>query len=270
MEKLAIKIKNMSFSYGEKSIFENFNLEIFSGTFTCIVGKNASGKSTLSKILCGLYEISKGYIIVDGYLLNNSNLSKIRRSIAVCFDDAASHFIGETVKDDLAFSLENLEYSKKETETSINNIAKKFKLEDLLEKGPSDLSESEKVKVMLASSLIHNPQILLLDNSLCHLTSTDRKLVFKVLNDYRKNNKLAVILITNNLEDTLMCDRIIALNRGKIVFDGTKEEAYSDEKFEKMGFELPFIVKLSHNLILYDLLDKVYFDSREAIDELWS
>ena len=108
-----------------------------------------------------------------------------------------------------------------------------------------------------------------MDEAIHKLTPSDKKLVFKVLLDYKKNEKLTIILITHDLEDTLMSDRIIVLDKGQIILDDKKEKIYKDEKLEKLGFTLPFMVKLSHNLILYDLLDRVYFDEEEAIDKLW-
>lgn len=268
MERSIIKVKSMSFKYDNNYIFKDFDLDIEPESFVCIIGKNGSGKSTLAKILIGLYQ-AYGYITIDGYLLNNFHLKKIRRAFSVCFDNADDHFIGETVKDDLAFSLENLEYSKEEIESSISNIAKKFKLEAILEKAPDELNNSEKEKVAIASSLIHNPKILLLDESIHKLTASDKKLVFKTLKEYQKEQKLTIILITHNLEDTLYSDRIIVLDKGKIVEDNTKEEIYKDDKLERLGFKLPFIVKLSHNLMLYNLIDKIYFEEKELVDKLW-
>lgn len=122
---------------------------------------------------------------------------------------------------------------------------------------------------MIASALIHKPKILLLDESIYKLNASDKKLIFKVLKEYQKEYKLTIILITHDLEDTLLSDNILVLDKGKIVMYDTKEKIYQDEKLEKLGFNLPFIVKLSHNLMLYDLLDKVYFDSGEVIDKLW-
>lgn len=269
MERSIIEVKNMSFRYGSNYVFKDFDLEIKSGSFVCIIGRNGSGKSTLAKILIGLYQAS-GYITIDNYLLNNSFLKKIRRVFSVCFDNADDHFIGETVKDDLVFSLENLEYSKEEMETVINSISKKFKLDSILEKSPEELNSSEKEKVAIASSIIHEPKILLLDESIHKLNASDKKLVFKVLKEYQKNKNLTVILITHNLEDTLYADRIVVLDSGNIVFDNTKENIYRDDRLEKLGFKLPFIVKLSHNLMLYDLIDKVYFDEKELADKLWN
>lgn len=268
MERSIIKVKSMSFKYDNSYIFKDFDLDINPGTFVSIIGKNGSGKSTLAKILIGLYQAS-GYITIDGYLLNNFFLKKIRRTFSVCFDNADDHFIGETVKDDLAFSLENLEYSKDEIENNIKVISKKFKIENILEKTPDELTNSEKEKVMIASSLIHNPKILLLDESIHKLNVNDKKLIFKVLKEYQEEQKLTIILITHNLEDTLYADRIIVLDKGKIILDNNKEEIYKDDKLEKIGFKLPFIVKLSHNLMLYNLIDKIYFDEKDLVNKLW-
>lgn len=268
MERSIIKVKSMSFKYDNSYTFKDFDLDINPSSFVCIIGKNGSGKSTLAKILIGLYQ-AYGYITIDGYLLNNFFLKKIRRIFSVCFDNADDHFIGETVKDDLAFTLENLEYSKEEIENNIIVVSKKFKIDNILEKTPDELTNSEKEKVMIASSLIHNPKILLLDESIHKLNTNDKKLVFKVLKEYQKEQKLTIILVTHNLEDTLYADRIIVLDKGKIILDNTKEKIYEDDKLEKMGFKLPFVVKLSHNLILYDLIDKIYFDEKDLVNKLW-
>lgn len=268
MKRKIIKVNSMSFKYEDNYLFKDFNLELEEGTFTSIIGMNGSGKSTLAKILIGLLK-AEGYITIDGYLLNDRFIKKIRRTFSVCFSNSDTHFIGETVRNDLAFTLENLEYFTEEINSLIENISKKFKLENILDKEPSLLTESEKVKVAIASSLIHKPKILLLDETIDKLTNTDKKLIFKLLKEYQKKEKLTIILITHNLEDTLLSDRIIVLNNGKIIKDGTKEEIYKDDYLEKRGFELPFIVKLSQNLMLYDLLDKVYFEETEVINKLW-
>ena len=231
MKRQIIKVNNMSFKFEDNYLFKDFNLEIEESSFVSIIGMNGSGKSTLAKILIGLYK-AEGYITIDGYLLNEQFIKKIRRIFSVCFANSETHFIGETVRDDLVFSLENLGYFYDEMTTLIDIISKKFKLENILDKEPSLLTESEKTKVAIASSLIHSPKILL-------------------------------------LEETLFSDRIIVLENGKIIKDETKEEIYKNDYLERKGFELPFVVKLSQNLILYDLLDKVYFSENEVMNKLW-
>lgn len=266
--KKAIIIKSMSFKYKDEYLFKNFDFTIYENSFISIIGKNGSGKSTLAKILVGLFDY-EGYININGYLLNKENIKEIRRNLSAVFDNADIHFIGETVLDDLAFSLENLSYTKEEIKSSIATIAKRFKLENILEKSPSELTDSEKEKVAIASSLIHNPKILLLDESIHKLNVQDKKLIFKILKEYKEKNNLTIILITHDLEDTLSSDRIVVLDSGKIIKDGSPEEIYADDSLERKGFNLPFIVKLSHNLILYDLIDKVYFDMKGLADKLW-
>ena len=228
MKRQIIKVNNMSFKFEDNYLFKDFNLEIEESSFVSIIGMNGSGKSTLAKILIGLYK-AEGYITIDGYLLNEQFIKKIRRIFSVCFANSETHFIGETVRDDLVFSLENLGYFYDEMTTLIDIISKKFKLENILDKEPSLLTESEKTKVAIASSLIHSPKILLLDETINKLTDTDKKLVFKLLKEYQKEEKLTIILITHNLEETLFSDRIIVLENGKIIKDETKEEIYKND-----------------------------------------
>ena len=270
MVKSIIKIKNMSFKYNEEYLFKDFNLEITPGSFVSIIGKNGSGKSSLARILIGLEDYD-GYINIDGYLLNRENLKKIRRVFSACFDNCDDHFVGDTVYDDLAFSLENLEYSKEEIDFLVLNMARKFKINNILDKSFNLLTSSEKEKIAICSSLIHNSRILLLDEATYKLNASDRKLVFKILKEYKTKNNLTIIHITHNLEDTLYSDRIIYLDKGNIVLDDSTYNIYSkyDEVLTKDGFILPFMVRLSHNLMLYDLIDKVYFDEREIVDKLW-
>ena len=150
MDKSIIKVRSMSFKYADKYIFKDFDIDIDTNSFVCIIGRNASGKSTLVKILGGLCKAS-GYINVDGYLLNDTYIKKIRRSLAICFDDADRHFIGDTVFDDLAFSLENLGYFPKEIENMVNNIAKKFKIDDILDMPAEKINDSENTTQYLDS-----------------------------------------------------------------------------------------------------------------------
>lgn len=268
MERSIIKIRSMSFKYNDKYIFKDFNLDVDKASFVSIIGHNASYRTTLFKILSGMYE-TDGYINIDGYLLNNSFLMKTHKILSSFIDDEDYYLIGDTVREILAFPLENLNYSSKEIDILVNNIAKKFKIDNILDEKKDRLTTSLKVKTIIASLLIYNPKILILDNIFVKLTNEDKKLVIKILKEYQKENKLTVILSTNNLEDTLICDRIILLDKGKITIDNKLQEVYNDDRLEKLGFELPFIVKLSHNLLLYDLIDKTYLKESELVNKLW-
>lgn len=264
-----IKIEKLNFKYNEKQVFSNLDLNIEKGTFVSIIGPNGSGKSTLIKILTGLLKYD-GYVNIDGYNLNDFYLKEIRRKIGVVFDNPDNHFVAETVMDDLAFSLENLQYSKDDITNSIEKISKIFKIENILECEPRNLSNSEKQKVAIAGSLIFNPKILILDESLHQLTPGDKFDIFNILKKYQQERNLTIIMITHNLENTLYSDRIIVLNEGNIYLDGTLEEVYSKkEKLSSLKLNLPFIVNLSYKLKENNIIDKIYIDNKKLMEDLW-
>ena len=264
-----IQIKDLNFTYQDKVIFKNLNLNIKKNSFVSIIGPNGSGKSTLIRILSGLNSYD-GYITINGHYLNKENIKIIRRTLGVVFDNPDNQFIGQTVIDDLAFNLENLSYSKEEINKEISYIAKLFKIEKILLSEPSNLNNTTKQKVAIASALIHKPKILMLDESLHQLDNKDKKIVFKALETYKKEHDLTIILITHNQEDTILSDRIIVIDKQKIILDGKVEEVYTKEKIlHNLGIEIPFIIKLSINLKLYDLIDEIYLDKDKLVNKLW-
>ena len=267
MKRSIIKIRDMSLKYNNDYIFEDLDLDIYEGSFTVIIGKNNAGKSSLARVLSGT-EKQDGYINIDGYLLNNYFINKIRRNLSICLND--NNIIFDTVRDYLAFPLENLQYTKKEINTQIDKISKKFNINNLLDKSFDEMSNSQKNKVLIAGAVINNPRIILLDNTLDELTTSDKNIVIRVLKEYQKNYKLTIILITNDMQNTLIGETIIVLDNGKVILEGSPKEIYKSDYLEKMGFELPFAVKLSQSLMLYDLLDEVYFSSKEVINKLWN
>lgn len=264
-----IEIKNVKLQYQERPIFKNLNLSIQTGEWISVLGPNGTGKSTLVKILLGLISY-EGYINIDGYHLEKQYFPQIRRMMSAVLDDAQLHFLGETVRDDLAYTLENLEYSKTEIDKAILKMTSLFQLENILDKTCAQLNNSERQKVAIASSLIHMPKILILDEALHQLNIQDKKLVLNVLRYLNETEKLTVIMITHNIEDALLSDRIVILHKGKVYMEGKKEEVFKrEETLRKIGIDIPFIVELSNDLILYDLIKKPYFDMEELVNDLW-
>lgn len=260
-----IKIRNLSFKYGDKEIFNDIDLDIKENSITAIVMKNASGKTTLAKILAGLYDYS-GYINVSNSLLNDKFLNRIRRNFSVYFDNIIPF---DTVRDTLAFTLENLQYRKGEIKILIEEMAKKLNIESILDTNPANLTISEKAKVSLASYLIYKPKVVFIDDLFRNLNNQDKKVAYRLLKEYHKKYKMTIIYTTSNMEDTLYADYIAIIDKGIVVREGTPKEVYKDDSLEKEGFIYPFILRLSHNLMLYDLFDEVYLTSKEVCDKLW-
>ena len=264
-----IKIRNMSFSYKNKQIFKDFDLDIEKGKFIHIVGPNGSGKSTLVKIILGLIK-AEGYINVYRMNMCEDNIMDIRRSIGVVFENPDNTFVAETVADDIAFSLENLQYTPKTISEKINKISQYLKIENLLEKNPHYLNGGEKQMVALASALIIDPKILILDEAFTMLDGIAKENILKLLKKLVKEKNITVINVTHDMEDTVYGDKIIVLNHGKVLFNDDKKIVYKEEKkLKNIGLELPFMIDLSNKLRYYGLVDEDILSMNVMVNHLW-
>ena len=263
-----ITIRNLTFKYRTKDLFNDVNMDIEKGKITSIIGPNGSGKSTLVKILVGLYRYN-GKIEINNIPLLKDNRKEIRKSIGVVFTNPDNQFVAETVMDDIAFTLENMNYKKNIIKKKIEEISKYLGIYDILECNPHDLNSNQKQLVSLASALVHDPKILILDEALTMLDPYDKEKILNILKEL--NNKgLTILNISHDIEDTLISDYIYVLDKGKIILNGPKEEVYKEEDvLHKLGFELPFMVELSNRLIFYDLIDHVIYNMEEMVDTLW-
>lgn len=263
-----ITIVNLNFQYKEKIVFQNVNLTIESGTITSIIGPNGCGKSTLVKILLGLLKYN-GMIKIGNLLLVKDNIREIRKRIGVVFENPDNQFVSETVMDDIAFTLENMHYDKKEIRNRVEAISRYLGIYDILEKNPHSLSGGQKQLVALASALVHEPQILILDEAFTMIDSGYKDFIYKILKDQTEKG-VTILNITHDMEETLIGDNIIVMHDGKVELQGSKEEIYKEEKrLHKLGFALPFIVELSYRLMFYDLIDHMIYDMEEMVDTLW-
>ncbi len=262
-------IKDLNFKYHNKPIFNNFNLTIKKGTWVTVIGPNGGGKSTLIKIIVGLLP-AEGYIAVDNILKNKDNIKEIRKKIGVIFENPENTFVAETVMDEIAFALENLEMNKEEIKQKIMEVSEYLNITDILEKNPFQLSGGQKQLVALASVLVLEPKILILDEAINRVDYLDRENILKVLQKLNKEKGITIINITHDIEEALYGDDVILIDNGKIILNGSKELVFKEEKiFNKIGLDLPFMAELSLNLMYYDLVDRMIFDMDEMVDTLW-
>ena len=263
-----ISIKKLGFKYRQKEIFNDLDMAIEKGKITSIIGPNGCGKSTLVKILVGLYRYT-GSIVIDNIPLLKDNRKAIRQKIGVVLTNPDNQFVAETVIDDIAFTLENMNYKKIHISKKIEEVTKYLGIYDILEANPHDLNSNQKQLVSLASALVHDPDILILDEALTLLDPLEKDRVLDILKDLNKKG-LTILNISHDIEDTLISDMIYVMDEGKIILSGSKEEVYKEEKVLKsLGFKLPFMVELSNRLMFYDLIDHVIYDMKEMVDILW-
>ena len=263
-----IKIDKLTFRYKESFIFDKFSLDIEESSWVSICGCNGSGKSTLIKILAGLLK-TESDINICGLALSKSNLYDIRKNIGIILDNPENLFLCETVEDDLVFTLENLCFSIDEMHKRVEEISDELKISHLLNKSPNELSGGEKVKVALACSLIHNPKILILDESLSMIDECDKEYILGVLSKLNKKG-LTIISVTHDLRETYYSDRLIIINDGRIMLDGAPLKVMEYDKIlNRLGIEIPFEIELSIKLKLYGLIDSLIPNVEKLVDTLW-
>ena len=259
----------VSYALDGKIILNNLNFDIKRGSFVSLIGGMGSGKSTIVNILAGIIPYN-GYIAINGFYLNKDNISDIRKCISVVLDDVNNLFVNEIVCDELSVGLNNLGVSSISISKKVIDIAKLFKIEDILNSSVYNITNSQRIKVFLASSLVTNPSVLIIDDCLHQLSVSDRKLVFDILKDYNKKKKLTIIMVTHNMEDVLFSDRILVLNKGKLVLDGTVLNVFKQkDKLYEYGIGVPFIIDLSIRLMKKNVINHVYLDMRKLVDDLW-
>ncbi|MDY5323006.1 MAG: energy-coupling factor transporter ATPase [Candidatus Enterosoma sp.] len=251
-EDSAIFLKDLSFSYIENGPLniKEITLDIKRGQSVAIIGHNGSGKSTLAKLIDGILVQKSGDIFIFGVKMTDDNVLLLRRDIALVFQNPDSQFIGATVRDDIAFGLENECVDPKAMPQMIEECAKKVGMEEYLDREPCNLSGGQKQRVAIAGAIARKSSILILDEASAMLDPKGKSELRALIKKTREENPdLTVLNITHEIEDASVADRVIVLNAGKVVLDGTPFEVFSHvEELKGMRLDIPFVQKLKQSL----------------------
>ena len=245
-----IKVENLCFEYepGLKTI-HNISFQIKKGEYVAILGHNGSGKSTIAKLLIGLLEKKSGNIIIDHKELNLENLYKIREKIGIVFQNPDNQFIGATVRDDIAFGLENICIPREKMDELIERYAKRVRMDQFLDREPTKLSGGQKQRVAIAGILAMSPSIIILDESTSMLDPRGRKEINELIRELKEDKEMTIISITHDIEEAKNADRILLLNKGEIVGDDQPETLLMNEKLLlDLHLDTPFALKVSRKL----------------------
>lgn len=245
-------IDNLYFSYDDKNDIDGLSLKIKKGEKVALLGHNGSGKTTLLKLIDGILPIKSGCIYIDGILLNDKTASNIRKKIGLVFQNPDSQFIGTTVKDDIIFSLENECVNPKDMDKIVLKTLKDVSMKNYIDRETTALSGGQKQKINLANIFALNKEILLLDEAKSMLDNKTRIDIDNLLKEKLESNKdMTLISITHDIEETYMFDRIIVLEAGKIVYDGNKDNLFTNrELLDKLHIKPPFYYELLNQLDL--------------------
>lgn len=242
----AVEVKNLYYSYDkEKYAVNDVSFTIPYGSYTTIIGHNGSGKSTIAKLLLGLLEKEKGEIKIEGLDLTYENLAEIRNRIGIVFQNPDNQFIGSTVRDDIAFGLENHCFEQAKMDSIIEEYAEKVGMTNFLDSEPTKLSGGQKQRVAIASVLAMGLNILVFDEATSMLDPTGKRDISNLINEIHTDKKLTVVSITHEIEEVAQSDYVIVVDNGKIALTGTPKEIFrhSDELI-RMRLDIPFVYKV--------------------------
>ena len=259
-----IEVKNLTYKYSKKKqALKDVSFNVERGEFISVLGHNGSGKSTLGKLLCGLLLSSKGEIIIDGIKLSEATVDEVRQKIGIVFQNPDNQFVGVTVKNDIAFGLENRNIEVSEMEKRIDKYSKLVRMNEFLDRNPESLSGGQKQRVAIASVLAMETDVLIFDEATSMIDPFGVKEVTEAIKKLKDNK--TIIYITHNLKEALMGDRVIILKEGKILLDDKVENAFNNsEVLNASDLESFGQVELI-NLIKDSKINK----KKELLDLLW-
>ena len=254
MEKI-IEAKKITFEYtdddyGKYTTFSDLDIEIEKGSFTVIAGRNGSGKSTLAKLFNGLNRPTAGKVYVFGMDTSDDESEfEIRKKVGLVFQNPDNQLVANTIEEDVAFGPENLGFAPEESLRRVREALDAVDMLEHLHDAPHNLSGGQKQRVAIAGVLAMEPECIILDEPTSMLDPKGRKEVVDTLLKLNKDKGMTVVLITHFMDEAALADRIIVMDKGKIVADGTPKQVFADtERIAAAGLELTYPAMLALSL----------------------
>lgn len=265
-----IEVKHLKFSYDQETdVVRDVSFSVERGSYTTIIGHNGSGKSTIAKLLIGLLEKEEGEILIDGAPLTLENLASVRNKVGIVFQNPDNQFIGATVRDDIAFGLENHRVDPKEMDAIIERFAEEVNMTSYLNHEPTRLSGGQKQRVAIAGVLAMQPEILILDEATSMLDPQGKADINDLVDQLHHIHNMTILSITHDIEEVRKSDHVLVMNEGQIVMDGDPDvilHRYAD--LVKLRLDAPFSVKLALELKKYGILLDTPMNEEGMVEQL--
>lgn len=251
------------------TLLENINFFVNQGEFISIMGPNGCGKSTLARLLNGTLLPTSGEVYVDG-LNTKSNVLEVKKKVGMVFQNPDNQIISSTVEEEIAFGLENLCVPAKEIGPIIKNTLHEVGLDGFEKKSINSLSGGQKQKLVIAGILAMKPEVIVFDEPTSMLDPDSKKNILSTILKLKNIHKITVILITHYINEALHSDRVVLMDKAKIITIKSPKELFSDiELIKKSG-----ILPLASTNILHFLKANGYnvdiskFCNSECADEI--
>ena len=278
-----IEIKDCTYEYVRRdendevveklSAISHLNFTIEEGSFVCVLGHNGSGKSTLAKLFNALQIPTEGCVIISGMdSREEANVFPIREKVGMVFQNPDNQIIASVVEEDVGFGPENIGVPTEEIWKRVADALEAVNMEAYRLKSPNHLSGGQKQRVAIAGTLAMEPKTIVLDEPTAMLDPSGRAEVIRSIRELNQKKGITIILITHYMEETVDADRIILMDQGKLVLDGTPKEIFSKvEELKSLRMDVPLITDLAHELRLSGMpVSDGILKEEELVEELLS
>ena len=245
-----ISVKDMTFEYvsidSKFRAIDNLNLEVKQGEFVAIIGHNGSGKSTLSKNLNAILVPTEGDIYIDGMnTKDEAKLWDIRQTAGMVFQNPDNQIVATIVEEDVAFGPENLGIEPKVIRQRVEESLKSVGIYELKDRQPHLLSGGQKQRVAIAGIIAMRPKCIIFDEATAMLDPSGRKEVMNVIKKLNKEENITTLHITHYMEEAVQADRVVVVDKGKKLLEGTPKEVFKNvDLLKKIGLDVPYMTEL--------------------------
>ena len=252
-----LQTENLSFTYpaeegvsASTTALEDVSLSIEKGSFVVVLGHNGSGKSTLAKHMNAVLLPSGGAVYVEGMdTKDEALLLEIRRRVGMVFQNPDNQIVANVVEEDVAFAPENLGVPSEEIRRRVDDALAAVGMSEFTRHAPHLLSGGQKQRVAIAGVIAMAPECIVLDEATAMLDPAGRREVLSAIRALNRERNITVVLITHHMDEAMDADRLIVMNDGKLVMDGTPAEVFTQvDALRAMGLAAPDTVELLYGL----------------------
>ena len=246
-----IDLEHVSFSYdGETIVLDGISLRIEQGEFLCVLGGNGSGKSTLAKHLNALFIPDEGRVTVDGHdTADPSYTYLIRSTVGMVFQNPDDQLVASLIENDVAFGPENLGVPTEQLRRRVDEALKAVEMYDFRLNAPYKLSGGQKQRVAIAGIIAMQPDCIVLDEPTAMLDPRGRSEVLRTIHRLNREQGITIVLITHYMDEAVQADRVIVMDDGNVLTEGTPREVFSQvELLKKHQLDVPQATELTYRL----------------------
>lgn len=245
-----IKVDNVSFSYDDNRVLNNISLSVQEGEFVALLGHNGCGKSTMAKLFNVLLSPQSGTVTIDGITAETEDdIYEIRSRVGLVLQNPDNQLVATVVEEDVAFGPENLGVPPQEIRRRVDSALKAVDMYEYRSHAPHKLSGGQKQRVAIAGIIAMEPRCIVLDEPTAMLDPKGRQEVMDTIRHLNKSMGITIVLITHYMDEAVQADRVIVMDKGSILTQGTPRQVFSKvELLKEHSLDVPQSVELMYTL----------------------